>query len=210
MIALANEPEAEGLLRLVWSGEGPETGPLRALKAALDDPAAPAGLRDILTADADIREKLATLPPPPERGDPTSALRALEAIGLAEAGRSREDDDNPDWSCHEIVRERIEAWMRARAEDRGELSADSVRLAYAEGLIADFEALRSLRWTPPAAPGRAPSSIACRRGHGVVWRNSGSLSSRTSSIQDNWSDCWRRSSKPPRRRRRERRRAPAC
>ena len=78
----------------------------------------------------------------PEAGtDPEPLLRHLVAVGLATEERTGPDDDNPDLTCHELVRERIRTWMSDHEQDRANLTENAIRLAYAERLEATFEAL---------------------------------------------------------------------
>ena len=51
------------------------------------------------------------------------------------------------FTCHELVRERIGAWMKQHPHDRAELTDNAIRLAYAERLEAVFDALRHQNMT---------------------------------------------------------------
>ena len=81
-------------------------------------------------------------PSAPARPDPEPLLRHLVAVGLATEDRTGPDDDNPDLTCHELVRERIRTWMRDHEQDRANLTENAIRLAYAERLEATFDALQ--------------------------------------------------------------------
>ena len=148
LIALANEPVALDLLQGVWSGEdGPRQQQLRQIRQALDIlPQLPAELKELFKAmPPALRAEIDALPPAPQpqpQPDPAALLRQLLAVGLATAEPSGPDDDHPDLTCHELVRERIQAWMHDHASDRAGMSADSIRLAYAERLEAAFRDLR--------------------------------------------------------------------
>ena len=83
----------------------------------------------------------------PTRPDPTPLLRHLVAVGLATEERTGPDDDNPDLTCHELVRERIRAWMHDHPQDRADLTENTIRLAYAERLEAVFDALQHQNMT---------------------------------------------------------------
>ncbi|MGI8520421.1 MAG: tetratricopeptide repeat protein [Actinomycetota bacterium] len=78
----------------------------------------------------------------PARPDPTPLLRHLVAVGLVTEERTGPDDDNPDLTCHELVCERISAWMRNHSQDRADLTENTIRLAYAERLEAVLKALQ--------------------------------------------------------------------
>jgi tetratricopeptide (TPR) repeat protein len=78
----------------------------------------------------------------PTRPDPTPLLRHLVAMGLATEERTGPDDTNPDLTCHELVRERIHAWMHDHPRDQADLTENIIRLAYAERLEAMFRALQ--------------------------------------------------------------------
>ena len=78
--------------------------------------------------------------PATARPDPEPLLRNLVAVGLGSEELSGPDDDNPHLTCHELVRERIRKWMSDHEQDRSNLSENSIRLAYAERLVAVFVA----------------------------------------------------------------------
>ena len=144
MIAVANEPVTLGLLQEVRSGESYEQQRLRQIKKMLDIlPQLPQELQEELRAiPSEVRTMIDTLPPaPPTRPDPAPLLRYLVAVGLASEERSGPDDDNPELTCHELVRERIRAWMHNHQQDRADLTENTIRLAYAERLEARFKVL---------------------------------------------------------------------
>ncbi|MFN0172509.1 MAG: CHAT domain-containing protein [Bryobacteraceae bacterium] len=151
VIAVANEPVTLGLLRDVWTGEeDEERRQLRQIKQLLDNlHALPSELQEKLKAmPPEARAILDALPPaPPARPDPVPLLHYLVAVGLATEERTGPDDANPDLTCHELVRERIRAWMRDHPPDRADLTENSIRLAYAGRLEAVFKALRHQNMT---------------------------------------------------------------
>ena len=53
----------------------------------------------------------------------------------------------PSLTCHELVRERIRAWMEEHPQDRADLTENAIRLAYAERLEAVFDALQHQNMT---------------------------------------------------------------
>ena len=69
-------------------------------------------------------------------------LHHLVGVGLVTEEREVPDDANPDLTCHELVRERIRAWMARQTQDRGEWTENAIRLAYAEWLKAVFDAFQ--------------------------------------------------------------------
>lgn len=81
-----------------------------------------------------VWNRLAENPPAIE-----SLLDRLAAVGLVAAEREGRPDDNPKYTCHELVRERIAAWIAAHPEERQGLDEHAVRLACAERLKAAFE-----------------------------------------------------------------------
>ncbi len=143
MIALANEPVALGLLKGVWSGEDFETQQFRQMKQMLE-------MAHLLTPEAqeklkafampEVQALLDALPPASPHPDPDPLLNHLTSVGLVtlEPGAP----DNPDLTCHELVRERIFAWMADHPEDQAAWNAAAIRLAYAERLEAVFQALQ--------------------------------------------------------------------
>jgi tetratricopeptide (TPR) repeat protein len=78
---------------------------------------------------------------PPFRPDPLPLLRYLVSVGLATEERSQPNDANPNLTCHEMVRERIRAWMDKRPQDRTDFTESSIRTAYAEWMEALFHTL---------------------------------------------------------------------
>ncbi|MDX2041628.1 MAG: CHAT domain-containing protein [Acidobacteriota bacterium] len=145
MIAVANEPVTLGLLQSVWSGEEtPQTQQLRQLKQMLEMlPLLPPELQEQLKEmPPELRAMLDNLPPPTTDHRPpiTNLLRYLTAVGLVNEEREDADDQNPSLSCHELVRERIRARMEAQPQERDGMTENSIRLGYADQLIAAFKA----------------------------------------------------------------------
>ncbi len=150
IVALANDPEALGLVKGVWGGEGQEHGQLRQIKQMLEMlPALPPELQEQLKAlPLEVRAMIDALPStPPSRPDLAPLLAHLLAVGLATAEGTGPDDPNPNLSCHKLVRERIIGWMRAHPADRTDFTKNAIRLAYAERLAATFEALQHQNMT---------------------------------------------------------------
>ncbi len=74
-------------------------------------------------------------------------LHHLVGVGLVTEEREGPDDANPDLTCHELVRERIRAWMAQQPRDRGEWTENAILLAYAERLEAVFRGLQHQNMT---------------------------------------------------------------
>jgi tetratricopeptide (TPR) repeat protein len=166
MIAVANEPVEFDLLRSVWAGESHEQQQLRQIKQTLDMlPLLPAELRAKMEAELppmppELRALLDALPPV-SRARPgiEPPLRHLVSVGLAteqcpdsrlsprESTRPFAERKATLVTCHELVRERIRAWMEQQPQDRGELTENAIRLAYAERLEAVFNALQHQNMT---------------------------------------------------------------
>lgn len=149
MIAVANDPVALGLLKGVWSGESHRQQQLRGIKQILERlPSLPPEIQEQLKAlPPELRAMIDTLPEPPARPEIAPLLRHLVSVGLVTEQRTGPDDDNPDLACHELVRERIRAWMAQQPQDKGEWTENAVRLAYAERLEAVFESLQHQNMT---------------------------------------------------------------
>jgi tetratricopeptide (TPR) repeat protein len=149
MIAVANEPVTFGLLQGVWSGESLGQQQLRQLKQRLEmlqEP--PPELQEHLkTMPPELKARLDALPEAPVRSDPAPLLRYLVTLGLATEERSGPEDDNVEFSCHELVRERLRAWMQNHPQDHAGLTENAIRLAYAERLEATFNVLRHQNMT---------------------------------------------------------------
>jgi tetratricopeptide (TPR) repeat protein len=132
-------------LRSVWSGESQEQQQLRQLKQLIDIlPQLPAELQAKLrSVPAEFRAMLDNLPPElPARPAIDLLLRELVSVGLATEERTGPEDENPNVTCHELVRERIRAWMAQQPQGRGEWTENAIRLAYAERLATAFESLQ--------------------------------------------------------------------
>jgi hypothetical protein len=138
MIALANEPIGLDLLQGAWSGESQEQQQLRQIKQMLDM---------LPHLPPELQAKLKALPPEVPRPDPAPLLRHLLAVGLATEERTGPEDDNPHLTCHELVRERIFAWMHDHPTDRTDLTENAISLAYAERLEAVFTNLQHQNMT---------------------------------------------------------------
>ncbi len=144
MIAVANEPVALGLLKGVWSAESHEQQQLRQIKQMFDNlPELPPATQAKLKAmPPEIRALLDALPPETATQPGLAPLlRQLVSVGLVTEERSDPADENPELSCHELVRERIRAWMQQQPQDQGEFTENTIRLAYAERLEAAFNNL---------------------------------------------------------------------
>jgi tetratricopeptide (TPR) repeat protein len=145
MITVANEPVSLNLLTGVWSGESHEQQRLRQLRQMLDRlPQLPAELQERLKAlPPELRARLDALPPAAStRSDLTPLLRHLVAVGLATEEHTEPDDANPHFTCHELLRERIRAWIHDHLQNRADLTENTIRLAYAERLEAVYAALQ--------------------------------------------------------------------
>ena len=144
MLGLANEPVGLNRLQAVWSGEtSPRQAQLLQIKRWLENLSelSPELQEQLQALPAEIRAEVDALPEPPERPELEPLLDSLLAVGLVTADSDAPDDDNPVLLCHELVRERIRAWMEAEPQDLAGESADAVRLAYAEWLAAAFQNL---------------------------------------------------------------------
>ncbi len=158
MIAVANEPIELALLESVWSGEeDPRTQQLRQIKQMLEMlPLLPPEMQEKLKAmPPEYRAAIDALPPPTTNHRPpaTGYLHYLTAVGLITTEGDDPNDANPSYSCHELVRERIRARMEAQPQERDGLTENSIRLGYADRLIAEFEAFRNENTTAALSVG---------------------------------------------------------
>jgi tetratricopeptide (TPR) repeat protein len=148
IIAVANQPEALGLIKRVWGGESHEQEQLRQIKQMLEMlPLLPAELQakiqtEMRAMSPEVRAMLDALPPEgPAKPDLLPLLSQLVSVGLVTEERNDLDDGNPNLTCHELVRERIRGWMEQNPQDRAEVTENTIRLAYAERLEALFSGL---------------------------------------------------------------------
>ncbi len=103
-------------------------------------------------------------------------LAHLVAVGLVTEERRAADDENPDLTCHELVRERIRGWMEKSDHegDRAGLDENTIRLAYAERLEAVFKALQHQNMTTALEAGRR-ALVYCVQAR--AWERLGSFAS---------------------------------
>lgn len=144
MVAVANEPVASNLLRCVWSGENPRTELLHRIKRNLEVLRSLPLERqeDLRNMPPQVRAAVDSLPSrPAARPAPELLLRELMAVGLLTGQRATPEVASPEFSCHELVRERIRGWMEANPLDRADLTEDGIRRGYANWLVAAFERL---------------------------------------------------------------------
>lgn len=144
IIAVANDPVALGLLKGVWSEESYERQIHQMMKrdlAKLHE--LPSDCQEYFkNLPLELRAILDALPPvPPARPEIAPLLRQLVSVGLVTEERTGPEDENPELSCHELVRERIRAWMEQQPQDRENFTENTIRLAYSERLEAGFETL---------------------------------------------------------------------
>jgi tetratricopeptide (TPR) repeat protein len=141
IIAVANQPERLELVKSVWSGDSHEQEQLREIKKMLDMlPLLPAELQaKLLAMPPELRAMLDALPP--EEPDLLPLLSQLVSVGLVTEERDDVDDAHPNFTCHELVRERIRVWMEQHPQHRATMTENTVRLAYAERLEAVFSGL---------------------------------------------------------------------
>lgn len=144
MIAVANEPIKLALLLRVWSGEdGPRQKQLRELKELLEMmPLLPQEVQaEAPAVPPELRVAIDALPPKiTPRPDPTLILAYIIDVGLATQESTELDGTNPYITCHEVVRERISAWMAEQhLEYHTDLTAKDVWLSYAQSLEEEFQ-----------------------------------------------------------------------
>lgn len=76
-----------------------------------------------------------------DEGQLEHSLQQLAAVGLTSLEQTAHEDNGPNVYSHELVRERILAWMGSHETDRGNLTERSIRLSYAESLEGVFRTL---------------------------------------------------------------------
>jgi tetratricopeptide (TPR) repeat protein len=144
IIALANDPVPLSLLQGVWSGESFERERLRLIKQMLKTPPK-GGTTNAMPPE--MRAQIDGLPDAQPRPDIAPLIAQLMAVGLATEDRAGPEDRDPEFSCHELVRERIISWMAQQHpgdpgdSKTGGLTENAIRLAYAERLEAMYRAL---------------------------------------------------------------------
>lgn len=74
--------------------------------------------------------------------DMGALLHTLVSVGLVNEDNHTSIPPLPHLTCHEVVRERIQAWMEHAVEDRGVLNEHVIRRAYGRLLKDDFLVLR--------------------------------------------------------------------
>jgi len=166
IVAVANDPVALGLLRSVWSGESQEQQQLRRLKQLMGMlPQLPGELQAKLQSmPAEVRAMLDNLPPARPAIEPL--LRELVSVGLAAEERTGPEDENPNVTCHELVRERIRALDGAAAAGPGRVDGERhpAGLRQAPGGGVQVASAREHGRRPR---GRQPSRRLLRAGRGL-------------------------------------------
>jgi tetratricopeptide (TPR) repeat protein len=110
--------------------------------ALANDPVALGLLRGVWSGESEEEQFSAVL-------DIEPLLSLLITVGLVTAEQHGPIDENPDFTCHELVRERIAAWRTAHPDERMGREENAVRLAYAERLVQVF--YRLLHQDAPSA-----------------------------------------------------------
>jgi tetratricopeptide (TPR) repeat protein len=67
--------------------------------------------------------------------------RTLVQTGLVTEERKNEADENPEYTCHELVRERIGAWMTGHPAETDGRTREEVLAAYGDRLVLVFQQL---------------------------------------------------------------------
>jgi tetratricopeptide (TPR) repeat protein len=133
MIGLANEPVSLSLLEGAWSGESIEDHRLRRAKEAIArSRELPQALQKRVDAmPSTLREKLYASPSVPSRQhDLKNILRQLVTVGLATEKSNGPNGSELRYTCHELVRERINEWMSDHPSDRPDLTDHAIRIAF--------------------------------------------------------------------------------
>jgi tetratricopeptide (TPR) repeat protein len=178
IIAVANQPEALGLVKLVWGGESHQQEQLRQIKKMLDMlPLQPAEMQAKFKAmPPEFRALLDALPPEgPAKPNLAPLLAQFVSVGLVTEQREAPDDANPNLTCHELVRERIRAWMEQQPQDRADLTENAIRLAYAGRLEGTFKALLHRNMTAALQAGSRALVYCVQAG---AWDRLGGFASR--------------------------------
>ena len=144
-VALANEAITFGLLETVWRGINPKLARLHQVKAMLAniDQQPPEIAEQLQALPPDVLEMLARLPDEDPDAEPmqplAELLERLVSVGLLNEQRDGPDDDNPEYTCHELVRERSTSW----AEKQPGTDPKPIWLAYAKRLSSIFLGLQT-------------------------------------------------------------------
>lgn len=142
IVAVANDPVAQEHIASVWSGEPWEKQNQRKMKSDL------ARLHELpldhqsylKSMPAEVLALLDALPTnPSQRPALSPLLQELLGVGLISAEHGRSNVAQPDLTCHELVRDRIRAWMAQHPYEIGEFTENAIRLAYADWLEAAFK-----------------------------------------------------------------------
>jgi len=151
IVTLANEPVPEALLQGIWSGRSLEAElvaeQLEQMRLALSlADRLPAALKQQLAAALETEAGQALLdqldqptPATPAAPPPLAPLlTALHSAGLL----SRDDSTQPpSYDCHDLVKERVAAWIAAHDDERAGRTPEQIWLAYGERYAADFHQL---------------------------------------------------------------------
>ncbi len=142
VISVANEPVELGLLEAVWGGnESKSRETLRYIQNALEIlPQLPLNAQETLrNISPEILSQIQALKP--KIGSTVEfgpLLYKLANVGLIDEKHLRTDDLLCTVNCHELVRERIRAWMDMFNIEKADWPENLVRLAYADQLAWHF------------------------------------------------------------------------
>jgi len=165
-VTLANEPVSEEFIEGVWSGQSVEDEQLEQIRTLLQvADQLPEELRKRLEGmPPELRELLEGSAARPEVPPLRPLLEELHGAGLL----TKEEIGGPDvdlssmpaeaqatqqilaslmsgqttYGFHELVRERISAWMTVHESERGSLTEEQIWVAYGERYAASFELLQ--------------------------------------------------------------------
>jgi tetratricopeptide (TPR) repeat protein len=147
VLSLANEPISANLWRGVWEGRDVEDEQLEQLRQllALVEQLPPEARGKLPPLSEELKAQLTALaargPDAPPVPDFEPLQRTLVQTGLVTEGRDGEADEGPEYTCHELVRERVAAWSAIRVAETGGRTREHVWAAYGDRFVLAYKQL---------------------------------------------------------------------
>lgn len=143
LISLANQPEILGLVQFVWNGESVEQARLRQIRVDLSriSTLPPDHQQWLQNLSPEVRAMVDAVGDAPVRPAIEPLASRLVSVGLVTV-EVIQNPENPNIWCHELVRERIRAWMESRPTDRGDLTSRGIHALYGDSLATLFQLIQ--------------------------------------------------------------------
>ena len=146
ILSLANEPANDFIWRNIWEGRDLEEEQLLSVREMIDhyDELKSEAQEWIDNLPDEIRSQIDKLPDAETIAELKQQFDAIALAlirsGLVDVQRQNEEDQNPGFTCHELVRERITAWIEAHPQEIDGITKEQIWEAYGDIYVDSFEA----------------------------------------------------------------------